>query len=166
MGDHAGKEKKIGFSVTIKNLEPMHSNFSESFARFPVRILLVAGGIFMFAHSLYRISRDGNPTAGDMFPLIIVPGICFYLGFLFVESDEKRLAKVVKVGRLFRWEYSVVQWDEVTDVEVYNTSRREFVNLKVKTVDGRTRSFSVPEDGNAAQKLKELARVRKANKGK
>ncbi len=100
----------------------------------------------------------------DLFFVLFLPGLGIFLAFLFVDVNEERVANVFKVGRFFHKEFGVIRWKDILDIEVYRTSRKEFVNFKITTANGRRRSFSIPEGSFGAEKFEEL--VRQKNKVK
>lgn len=116
----------------------------------------------MAIYSICEIAREANNTVVDMLFIsglfvLGLPGLSVVLASLFIEVDQEKVAKVIRLGSFWRWNYSVVRWDEVSDVEVYHTSRREFLNVEIKTSDGRLIYFSIPKGSNGAQQLETLA---------
>lgn len=117
----------------------------------------------MAAYSLYGIAQERNNTVVDVlfiFGLFVLglPGLSVVLASLFIEVDQEEVAKVFRLGRIWRWRYSIIRWDEISNVEVYHTSRKEFLNVEIKTIDGRLIHFSLPKGSSGAQWFKEFAR--------
>jgi len=117
----------------------------------------------MAIHSLCEIVQERNNTVSEVLVVLGLfvlglPGLSVVLASLFIEVDQQEVAKVFSLGRIWRWRYSVVRWDEVSDVEVYHTSRKEFLEVEIKTTGARLVHFSIPKGSDGAQWFKELAR--------
>lgn len=119
----------------------------------------------MAIYSLCGIAQERNNTVVDVLFILGLfvlglPGLSVVLASLFIEVDQEEVAKVFRLGCFWRWKYSGVRWDEISNVEVYHTSRREFVDVEIKAVDGRLIHFSMPQGSIGAQWFKELAHSR------
>jgi len=126
----------------------------------------MAGGIIMAIISLCEIVQERNNTAVDVLVVLGLfvlglPGLSVVLASLFIEVDQQEVAKVIRLGRIWRWRYSAVRWDEISVVKVYQTSRREFLNVEIKTADGRLMHFCLPINSGGAQHFQKLAGGRK-----
>lgn len=122
------------------------------------RWICTVGGIAMAAYFISRIVAEGHFQIEDVLFVGALPCLCISLSLLHVEIDREHISKTVRLGALWRWEYSRVRWDEVRLAEVYRTSRREYLNLKLTTNEGRHVFFSLPNGSVGASRFCEVAK--------
>lgn len=101
----------------------------------------------------------GKIELEDILFVLVLPCVGFLLAALHTEIDGQRIAKAFKIGHLWCWEFHAIRWDKVSDLKVYRTSRRGFVNLKLTTMGGKRMNYMVPEGSVGAARFEEIAQA-------
>ena len=121
--------------------------------------LMLGAGFLLFLGKSEPFFDSFNWLFSGVFPC----GALFF-AFSFVEIGAEQIAHVFRVGPLFRFTYSSMQWGDIGSVALTRGKWR--VTLLLTTVQGRRFAFGVPNNTTGATRLCEAERLlRRVEKG-
>ena len=111
----------------------------------------VLGACYLFLGTTESFFDSFNWLFFGVFPCAL------FLAFSYVEIGAEQIARVFRVGPLFRFTCSSMQWNDIGSVALRREKWR--VTLLITTVQGRQFAFGVPSNTIGAARLCEAERL-------